>query len=86
MIFTLNPAVAVNGTEDLYAIDGTITNNTTLTFNRTVTSATRITVKWYVVEFKNNVLTQKGRKTGITTTSNIVGADGFPRQCILTIP
>ena len=79
LVFTLNPAVSCNGLDDLYAIEGTVTNATTLTFYRAVTSTSPTTVKWYLVEFKNNVLTQKGRKTGAgdSDSFSISNADGF---------
>jgi len=70
---------ATNGDERIYGIDGTVTNNNTLTFTRTMPAGTTTsaTVNWYLVTFKNNAFVQKGRKTPVTTTSNIVSADGY---------
>ncbi|MCM8780829.1 MAG: hypothetical protein NC908_02765, partial [Candidatus Omnitrophica bacterium] len=60
LVFTLMTA---SGDERYYGVDGYITDNNTLTFTRNVATGTTtsVTVTWCLVEFKNQVWTQKNR-------------------------
>ncbi len=84
LLFTVMPATgASGGYENLYMVDGQITGVSELTFTRAcVATNSSTTVKWHVVEFKNNVANvQAGRKapnpTNSLTLSAGPGADGF---------
>ncbi|MBI5873772.1 MAG: hypothetical protein HZB36_06485, partial [Candidatus Omnitrophica bacterium] len=81
LMFTTRPAAAVNGVEEQYAVDGVLTNGSQMDFRR-INNTNSVDIVWYLIEFKNEVLAQQGRKAGWTgTTVNVTGAgDTFGTQ------
>ncbi|MCX7927455.1 MAG: hypothetical protein N2606_04890, partial [Candidatus Omnitrophica bacterium] len=79
LMFTTLPNVNVNGVESQYAVDGIVSSDgSSITFRRT-SSTNSVIIRYYLAEFKNNVLTQTNRQINITsdTSTTISSGQGF---------
>lgn len=60
LVLSYRGAVAADGAEDNYMVNGTVTNSTTLTFSRQGTPANAVNVAWFAVTMVDGTAVQRG--------------------------